>query len=216
MGKKIINWTIMKKQFLSYISASIVLLVFLSFHSCSSCSSSEENESDKRTEYAKIAENRTAQDLLDDLFIGCDGDVESLARILGVTPSTIDRIRKGKSEATAKFEEKIRQVTVYYYQNDQSFIKLRSVIDEEWGWYDSVLKCYKLHPYWFWGINIFFVLCLLIDYDLFGFEVPFSYYFIPIELLIGLIAWLCSLFFSPNNMEDKYIDTINPVVEQLL
>lgn len=206
----------MKKPILFIISSFCLLFVCISFHSCSSCSSSEENESDKRAEYAKIAENRNAQDLLDDLFIGSDGDVESLARMLGVTPSTIDRIRKGKSEATPKFEEKIREVTVYYYQNDQSFIKLRSVIDEEWGWYDSVLKCYKLHPYWFWGINLFFVLCLLIDYEWFGFEVPFSYYFIPIELLIGLIAWLCSIIFSPNNMEDKYTDTLNPVVEQLL
>lgn len=206
----------MKKPILFIISSFCLLFVCISFHSCSSCSSSEENESDKRAEYAKIAENRNAQDLLNDLFIGSDGDVESLARMLGVTPSTIDRIRKGKSEATPKFEEKIKEVTVYYYQNDQSFVKLRSVIDEDWGWYDSVLKCYKLHPYWFWGINLFFVLCLLIDYELFGFEVPFSYYFIPIELLIGLIAWLCSIIFSPNNMEDKYSDTLNPVVEQLL
>ena len=180
-----------------------------------SCSSDESEESN-RSELAKIAENRNAQDLLDDLFIGCDGDVESLARMLNVTPSTINRIRKGKSEATPKFEEKIKEITIYYYQNDQSFVKLRSVIDEEWGWYDSVLKFYKLHPYCFWGINLFFVLCLLIDYEWFGFEVPFSYFFIPIELVIGGIAWLCGILFSPSPMNDKYIDVINPVVEQLI
>lgn len=211
----------MRKLFFSIISSLSLFFVFLSFHSCSSCSSSEENESDKRAEYAKIAENRNAQDLLDDLFIGSDGDVESLARMLGVTPSTIDRIRKGKSEATPKFEERIREVTIYYYQNDQSFVKLRSVIDEEWGWYDWVLNFPTLHPYWFWGIIILLitvnnVFWLNTDSDLLGKIASYSCLIGLIFVVLFLIPWICSLIFSPDIMEDKYIDVINPVVEQMI
>jgi len=184
--------------------------------SCSSNGSSDTN----RAEYAKIAENRTAQDLLDDLFIGSDGDVESLARMLNVTPSTIDRIRKGKTEATPKFEEKIREVTKFYYQNDQSFIKLRSVIDEEWGWYDSVLKFYKLHPYWFWGFIILSIIInnvfwLNTDSDLLGKIASYSCLVGLIVVVLLLIPWSFSYFFSPSPVEDQYVGTINPVVEQI-
>jgi hypothetical protein len=37
-----------------------------------------------------------------------------------------------------------------------------------------------------------------------------------IELLIFLVAWIMSLIFSPTTIEDKYIDTINPVIETIL
>lgn len=211
---------IMKKLVLSFISSFSLLFVCISFHSCSSCSSSDENESDKKAEYAKIAENRNAQDLLDDLFIGSDGDGESLARMLGVTPSTINRIRKGKSEATPKFEEKIREVTVYYYQNDQSFIKLRSVIDEEWGWYDSILNFPSLHPFWFWGLIVLSIIINNVfwidtDSDLLGKIASYSCLVGLIAIVLLLIPWSCSYFFSPSPMEDKYQEFINPVVEQL-
>ncbi len=211
---------IMKKLVLSFISSFSLLFVCILFHSCSSCSSSDENENDKRAEYAKIAENRNAQDLLDDLFIGSDGDGESLARMLGVTPSTINRIRKGKSEATPKFEEKIREVTVYYYQNDQSFIKLRSVIDEEWGWYDSILNFSSLHPFWFWGLIVLLIIINNVfwidtDSDLLGKIASYSCLVGLIAIILLLIPWSCSYFFSPSPMEDKYQEIINPVVEQL-
>lgn len=193
--------------------------------SCSSNVSSDTN----RAEYAKIAENRTAQDLLDDLFIGSDGDVESLARMLNVTPSTIDRIREGKTEATPKFEEKIKEVTKYYYQNNQSFIKLRSVIDEEWGWYDSILYIYILYPGWFWGITVFLIISaifwwlsqtlsvitiLYLPGCLYNFTL--GLYGLIIEGILFLVAWLSSFLFAPEPINDVYIDTINPLVEQLL
>lgn len=185
-----------------------------------SCSSDESEESN-RSELAKIAENRNAQDLLDDLFIGCDGDVESLARMLNVTPSTINRIRKGKSEATPKFEEKIKEITIYYYQNDQSFVKLRSVIDEEWGWYDSFLEFHSLHPYWFWGFVILSVIInnvfwINTDSDILGKIASYSCLVGLVILGFLFIPWICSKIFSPSPMEDKYIDVINPVVEQLI
>ena len=49
---------------------------------------------DKREEYVKVAESRSTADLLDDLYVGSEGDVEAIARILKCTPSSIERIRK--------------------------------------------------------------------------------------------------------------------------
>ena len=69
-----------------------VSLLF-SFLCITSCSNS--NSARKRVEIAKIIENRSAKDLLNDLYIGSDGDVESLARMLGATPSSMERIRTG-------------------------------------------------------------------------------------------------------------------------
>lgn len=219
----------MADMVVSYFRYSLFMGLLLSLMTLCSCSSDEVSD-DNRAEFAKIAENRAAQDLLNDLFIGSDGDVESLARMLNVTPSTIDRIRKGKTEATPKFEEKIKEVTKFYYQNDQSFIKLRSVIDEEWGWYDSVLKSYKLHPYWFWGITLFLIVSTLFWWlsqtvlsvitilylpgCLYNFTI--GMYGLILEGIVFLIAFICSIYFSPSPMEDQYADTINPVVEQMI
>ena len=59
---------------------------------------------------------------------------------MNVTPSSIERIRNGETEPTAQFEERIREVSLYYMQNDQSFSKLQSIVDPEYGWFDSILK----------------------------------------------------------------------------
>lgn len=60
----------------------------------SSCSSSDEAEN--RIEAAKVVESRSNEDLLNDLYLASDGDIESLSRILQVTPSSINRLRNGK------------------------------------------------------------------------------------------------------------------------
>lgn len=110
----------------------------------SSCSSSDEAEN--RIEAAKVVESRSNEDLLNDLYLASDGDIESLYRILQVTPSSINRLRNGKTVATAKFEEKVKTVAIYYYQNDRKFSLLQSALDEEYGWYDSILNFPSHHP----------------------------------------------------------------------
>lgn len=183
------------------------LFIFLAVITClSSCSL--DNDEEKRVEYARIAESRSSQDLLNDLYIGSDGDVEAIARMLNVTPSSIARIRKGESEPTDQFEERINEVSVYYMQNGQEFSKLRAVIDSEYGWYDSVLNFPSHHPWWFWGINI--VLLLLL-----AFVALIAIWPILIEMLIFLIAWLASLVCSPDAILDNYVDMINPTIEQV-
>lgn len=193
---------IMKKLFVNFLLACGILL----FSACSS-------DSERQAEIAQIVEARSTVDLLNDLYIGCDGDLEALARVLNATPSSIERLRKEMSVPTDKFTERIREVSIFYMQNDQSFSKLQSILDPEYGWYDYVLDFPSHHPYWFWGITIFLFLLTCV------FIVPpvaaVGGIGLIIELLLYLVVWICSLIFSPSAMEDKYVDTINPVIEQL-
>ena len=189
------------KQLTKILFAFITFLPFL----CSSCS----DDAEERIETAKIVESRSSQDLMNDLYLACDGEVESLARILQCTPSSIDRIRNGKSEPTLQFEEKIKSIAVFYYQNDRKFSKLQSALDSEYGWYDSVLNFPSHHPWIFWIVNIILLLVL-------AFATLIAIWPILLELLIFLIAWIACLICTPDPVEDKYIDTINPVIEQLI
>lgn len=168
----------------------------------------KKDESEKRIEFAKIVESRTSQDLLNDLYVGSDADVEALARILNVTPSSIERIRSGETEPTAQFEERIREVSLYYMQNDQSFSKLQSIVDPEYGWYDSILNFPSHYPWWFWSINIILLLIL-------AFAAIIAIWPILLEMLIFFIAWIASLICSPKSMQDPYVDTVNPTIEQI-
>ena len=178
----------------------------------SSCSSS--NEAENRIEAAKVVESRSNEDLLNDLYLASDGDIESLSRILQVTPSSINRLRNGKTVATAKFEEKVKTVAIYYYQNDRKFSLLQSALDEEYGWYDSILNFPSHHPWIFWIVNICTVLITVIYWD----DVTGEYggYILLIELSIFLIAFIASRFCAPDQMTDKFTNTINPTIEQVL
>lgn len=126
--------------------------------SLTSCTSSDETS--KRIEYTQIIEKRAPQDILNDLYVASNGDTESLARILQITPSSIERIRKGETNATVGFEEKLKEVAIYYNIHGQSFSKLQSALDGEYSWYDSILNFPSHHPFWFWGINIVLILIL--------------------------------------------------------
>lgn len=183
----------------------VALLALITFF-CASCT---DDNAEERVETAEIAETRDAKDLMNDLFLACDGNVESLARILQCTPSSIDRIRNGNSEPTSQFEEKIKSIAVFYYQNDRKFSKLRSALDPEYGWYDSIWDFPSHHPWIFWGVNI--ILLLLLAFATRDAIWPFL-----LELLIFLIAWIASLICTPDTIQDKYTDTINPVIEQLI
>ncbi len=184
------------------LSSLIVILFSVSLSSCSN------DDSEKRIEYAKIVESRSSQDLLNDLYVGSDADVEAIARIMNVTPSSIERLRKGETDPTDEFEERLHEVSVYYMQNNQSFSKLQSVIDPEYGWYDSILNFPSHHPWWFWTINIILLLIL-------AFAALVAIWPILIEMLIFLIAWIASLICSPDAIQDNYIESINPTIEQI-
>ena len=194
-----------------FVPIFIVALTFTMF-SCTKDLDSDE----VREEIVQIAENRSPQSLLNDLYVGSEGDVEAIARILKCSPSSIERIRNGQTFATPQFAERITEVSAYYYVNGQSFSKLRAALDDEWAWYEDVLYFPKHHPAWFWTINI---LLLIIGVALVMFYEPG---FISIELIIILIegvlilvCWIISLCISPDMIEDRYTDSINPIIEQV-
>ena len=182
----------------------LLLIGVLNVITFSSCKSDEE----KRIEITKIVESRSSQDLLNDLYVGSDADVEAISRIMNVTPSSIERIRKGETDPTDQFDERIREISIYYMLNNQSFSKIRSLVDPEYGWYDSVLNFPSHHPWWFWSINIILLLLL-------AFATLIAIWPILLELLIFLIAWLASLICSPSAIQDPYVDSINPIIEQI-
>lgn len=195
-----------------------------------SCSSDEE----KRAEFAQMVEKKDAQTLLDDLYLASDGDIVALGRILNASPSSISRIRKGETMPTYKFEERIKEVSVFYVQNDKSFSKLRSVLDDEYGWYDAVLDFPGHYLWWFLGGNLVLLVIfiffspekfvVLFEDDFFEEIAEVSKVFeVAIGILIGeivlfLVAWLCLLIFSPSKeiTDDKYLNTIDPAIEQVL
>lgn len=187
---------------IKFLTIFFALLSVIAFSSCS------KDESEKRIEYAKIVESRSTQDLLDDLYVGSDADIEGIARILNVTPSSIERIRKGETDPTDQFEDRIREVSIFYMQNDQSFSKLQSIVDPEYGWYDSVLNFPSHHPWWFWSINIILLLIL-------AFAAIIAIWPILLEMLIFFIAWIASLICSPDAIQDSYVHSINPAIEQI-
>ena len=191
----------------------LFLIAILSVMTVSSCS---KDESEKRIEFAKIVESRTSQDLLNDLYVGSDADIEAIARIMNVTPSSIERIRNGETEPTAQFEERIREVSLYYMQNDQSFSKLQSIVDPEYGWYDSILNFPSHHPWWFWVGNALLIILSFIAGFFCLLPVSAFFGFITIgELILGCVAWIASLICSPKAMQDSYVDSINPTIEQI-
>ena len=197
------------KQLLLVVTLIVSPFVFLS------CSGSDEAEN--RIEVAKVVESRSCEDLLNDLYLASDGDIESLSRILQVTPSSIDRLRNGKTVATAKFEEKVKTVAIYYYQNDRKFSLLQSALDEEYGWYDSILNFPSHHPWIFWIVNIVLLLIFVSSIILIIWPILLIAIWSSLaEMLIFLIAWIVSLICAPNQMTDKFTNTINPTIEQVL
>ena len=166
------------------------------------------NDEEKRAEFAQIVESRSCESLLNDLYLECDGDIEALARVLKATPSSIERLRKGETLPTKEFEERIKQTSVYYVQNNQNFDEVRAVLDEEYAWYDTVLDFPTRHNVAFWTINIVILLIL-------AFAAIVAIWPLLIELLIFLIAWICLLVCSPEPMVDNYTDSINVTIERL-
>ena len=193
----------------------LVVTLIVSPFILSSCSGSDEAEN--RIEAAKVVESRSNEDLLNDLYLASDGDIESLSRILQVTPSSINRLRNGKTVATAKFEEKVKTVAIYYYQNDRKFSLLQSALDEEYGWYDSILNFPSHHPWIFWIVNIVLLLIFVSSIILIIWPILLIAIWSSLaEMLIFLIAWIVSLICAPEQMPDNFTNSINPTIEQVL
>lgn len=196
-----------KKTFV--ILGSILFFLLVSF----SCSS-EKKQQKKRVEITKIIENKSSSDLLNDLYLASDGDEESLARILNVTPSVINRVRNGETEPSIEFEDRIHEVSTFYYINAKNFYRLRSDLDPKWKpVIDSIGHLPRYNPVLFW-----FILILLVAGVVFCRTVHFyqSWKSFALAIAVYLFIWLLSVILAPRKMDDPYKDTINPVVEKVI
>ena len=200
------------------ISLRIVLPFLIIILGLTACSSNEEDENAKRREFTQIVENKSAKDLLNDLYVGSDGDIQSLSRMLNVTPSSIERVRKGETEPTDKFDNRIKEVSIYYFQNEQSYSKLRSILDEEWSWYDSIWYFPSHRSKLFWGIVIGLILVILVCGMIEELEsiALGAMCFILIVTALYIFIWILLFFVSPEDVEDKYKETINPTIERVI
>lgn len=193
-------------------SSNIVYTIVLMLSSMLFASCSEDTT--KRIEFAKIVESRTSQDLLNDLYLGSDADIEAITRILNVTPSSVERIRKGESYPTVQFEERIYEVSLYYMQNGQSFSKLRAALDPEYAWYDYFMDAPSDLPWLFWGILLTLFLMTWLVSVAENIAILGSAGLI-LEFLLYCVVWISCWICSPDNIQDSYVDTINPTIEQL-
>lgn len=188
-----------------------ILLACVSLISFMSCSSDDTDEIDKRKEFTQIVENRSAKDLLNDLYVGSDGDIQSLARMLNVTPSSIERLRKGETEPTDKFDKRIKEVAIYYYLHDRSYRQLRACLKDA-RWYEYLIWFVIDNPGWF----IFdFILSLCISLII-AEEFPLLAILWGIMFIVYIVAAVFYFCVTPAKMDDKYIDTINPTIEVLI
>lgn len=193
--------------------ALLIILISSIVFCVSSCGSNSSQER-KRAEAAKIIQNKGCSDLLNDLYLAADGDEQSLARILNVTPSVINRVRNSETKSSIEFEDRIREVSVFYYVNAKNFYRLRSDLDPKWKpIIDTIGHLPKYNPVLFW-----FILILLVGGIIFCLKVWFyqSWKLFAIAVVIYLFIWLLSVIFAPRAMNDPYVDTINPVVEQVI
>lgn len=185
------------------ILTALLLGLFLVF--TSSCGGDEDR---KRAEFAQIIDQRGTKDVLNELYIAADGDTEALARILQVTPSSIERLRKGETTPTEAFRARLKEVATYYALHEKSFRKLRSALDEEYKWYDSVLDFPKEHT----TLLIVLLIVFIVVWAVLFWPILFL---LIVPLVLWIVAFVCSLFGSPDPIQDHYVDTINPNVEIL-
>ena len=169
------------KKTVNYFTLIVMVFISMTMQSCS------KGEAERRAEYSQIVERKSASDAMNELYIAADGEIESLARMLQATPSVINRIRTGETSPTEDFEEKYKEVLVYYNLNDRSFSKLQSALDVEYDWYDSVLNFPSHHPVLFWGINI--ILFLLLCWYLI---IILGYIYLA-EIILFAVAWVALL-----------------------
>lgn len=103
-------------------------------------------------------ENSSTQKLLKYLYEGSDGDLESLSRVLNVASSELSGMIEENVNPSIQFRERIKEVSIYYSQNKESYARLCKKYDYEWKWYDSLIHWPALNPWSFWILMSFSLL----------------------------------------------------------
>ena len=199
--------SVLRKELLSRCALFVILMVACMLPSCHH--NDETKEAQKRSEFAQIIDERSSKDILNELYIASDGDGEALARILQVTPSSIERLRKGETYPTDEFQVRLKEVATYYAQHDKSFRELRSALDSEYKWYDAI----KDYPF---KHVTGFVITLIVLIILVSFVSADILWLMLLASLVWGIAFGLSWALSPDTMKDSYTDCINPNIEVLV
>lgn len=198
----------------SFILTALVSVLLIGL---TSCGDSDVEEARKRAEYAQIIDERSTKDLLNELYIASDGKTDALARILQVTPSSIERLRKGETSPTEAFQTRLKEVATYYAQHGKSFRELRVALDSEYTWYNRAWSWPASHIWLLLGI---FVAQMVVGFILGAAEAEgllallgFGNVLVVLFwLLSGLLTWII----SPDALNDPYTQSINPTIEVLV
>lgn len=214
------NYSITRKAF--SLRCLFSILMGMTLLSVSSCRSNDAEEARKRSEFAQIIDERSSKDVLNELYIASDGDTEALARILQVTPSSVERLRKGETYPTDAFRDRLKEVATYYAQHDKSFRELRSALDSEYKWYNSIKDWPLSHG---WTILIILIVLTVLGIavaaaqDAGDDDSPFMA-FLGLVNIGALLIWgvcvLLSWVITPETMQDSYTESVNPNIELLV
>ena len=185
----------------------IVLMALVQY-----CSRREPSD-DKRNEIAQIVENRETAELLNDFYMASDGDVEAIARIFNVPPSTIDRIRNRTTEPSFELQDRVKEAALFFYTHNKNFYRLRSDFDPQWNIFHAIGTSRDSNPIMFWLISIAIVLATLYFNFISGWQnvkITLTLLFVIIILYSGSIIYTRNY---PKPAEDIYSMSINPAVE---
>ena len=161
--------------------------------------------------YAETAGQHEPADpirLLSELSEAFAEDSAPLARILGASPSSLERLRSRQSSPTPEFRQQLYSTYCLYRQSGSDALRLRQRLDPEYKWYEYVLHyplLYPLHP-------LLLVLVLLILYRLHRH---------PLVLILPLFTlfflWIVALIYTSltpcRDTHDHYRQLLDPKVE---
>ena len=146
--------------------------------------------------------------LLSELSEAFAEDSVPLARILGASPSSLERLRSRQSSPTPEFRQQLCSTHRLYLWSGCDTRRLRLRLDPEYKWYEYVLHyplLYPLHP-------LLLVLVLLILYRLHRH---------PLVLILPLFTlfflWIMALIYTSltpcRDTHDHYRQQLDPKVE---
>ena len=135
-------------------------------------------------------------------------DSAPLARILGASPSSLERLRSRQSSPTPEFRQQLYSTYCLYRQSGSDALRLRQRLDPEYKWYEYVLHyplLYPLHP-------LLLVLALLLLYRLQRHPLM-----LILPLFTLLFLWIVALIYTSltpsRHTHDHYRQLLDPKVE---
>lgn len=146
--------------------------------------------------------------LLSELSEAFAEDSAPLARILGASPSSLERLRSHESSPTPEFRQQLCSTYRLYRQSGSDALRLRQCLDPEYKWYEYVLHyplLYPLHP-------LLLVLALLLLYRLQRHPLV-----LILPLFTLLFLWIVALIYTSltpcRDTHDHYRQLLDPKVE---